>query len=69
MAYTNPVISKSQNEAPSSGKRGQSVELARILGSYADEELQRPMCVTCSTQTSYAGSDLQAESEDSDYKW
>lgn len=68
MSYTNPVVGKTVT-ASNASKRGQSSELARRLGQSAREELDWPICVTCSTQTSYTGHDLQTKSEDSDYKW
>lgn len=68
MAYTNPVVGKT-GKSTSPSKRGQASELASRIGQPADKELNLPICVTCSTQTSYAGEDLQAESDDSPYKW
>lgn len=49
-------------------KRGKFEHLAARLGKAARRELHLPMCATCSTQTSYSGSDLDLQSSDSDYK-
>ena len=54
----------SSSTAPSSSSK----ELSVRIGSFAKRELSTPICVTCSTQTSYKGQGLQLDTEDSEYK-
>ncbi|KAK9900243.1 hypothetical protein P389DRAFT_9896 [Cystobasidium minutum MCA 4210] len=67
MTNTDAVEKKTRTSSTST-KRGQATDLAARIGKFAEEELQRPLCFICSSQTSYTGSDLQFEVEDSDYK-
>lgn len=56
---------KNQQEANAQASSS-SQELRARLGEVAERELSTPLCVTCSTQTSFEGLDLNAE--DSNHK-
>ena len=42
--------------------------LEKALGEHAESALHLPLCVTCSTQTSYQGADLSLTDKDSAHK-
>lgn len=72
MTYFNLEVGSKLKTGSVTGGKGEKVGslsmLSDRLGEASSTELQLPMCVTCSAQTSYNGKDLEIESEDSTYK-
>lgn len=66
-------MSLSKQDKESTSEKGSkpstgSQHLATLLGINAEKDLNLPICVTCGTQTSYSGEDLELSSSDSKYK-
>lgn len=64
MAYFNLDLGgkAGSNESP------QRATYERLASLVPAVDLERPLCETCSTQTSYQGADLDLESDDADHK-